>query len=142
VKVREALVADPRVLPAAAPARDVAELLSHPHVETALVVEGDRLVGCVTRLALVEAVARGADVQALTAADLASASVTTIGPDVALDEAIHLMAERDIERLAVVEGDRFLGVLPRDGLVRRIAEDEASADDAAADGDDAPSAGV
>jgi CBS domain-containing protein len=131
VNVRDALVADPRVLPAGASARDVAELLSRPHVETALVVDGERLVGCVTREAVVAAVARGQDVQGLTAGDLADGGMTTIGPDVPLDDALRLMAEGDLDRLPVTEGDRLLGVLPRDGLVRRIAEDEAPADEPA-----------
>jgi len=44
--------------------------------------------------------------------------------NMALDEALHLMAEEGLERLAVTEGGRLLGVLPREGLVRRLAEDE------------------
>jgi CBS domain-containing protein len=35
------------------------------------------------------------------------------------------MAERELDRLPVVEDGRLLGVLPREGLVRRLAEDEA-----------------
>ena len=132
MSVRDALVADPRVLPAGAPAREVAELLSRPQVETALVVDGERLVGCVTREALVAAVARGEDVQRLTAGELADADVPTIGPDVPLDDALRLMAEAELERLPVTEGDRLLGVLPRDGLVRRISEDEAPSEEPAA----------
>ena len=43
-----------------------------------------------------------------------------------LDEALHLMAERDLERLPVTEDGRLLGVLPREPVVRRLAEDEAT----------------
>jgi CBS domain-containing protein len=35
------------------------------------------------------------------------------------------MAEGDLERLPVVENGRLLGILPREPLVRRLAEDEA-----------------
>jgi predicted transcriptional regulator len=124
VTVRDALVADPRVLAADAPAREVAELLSRPQVETALVVDGDRLVGCVTRASIVAAVAGGDDVQRLTARDLMEDAVTTVSPDASLDEALHLMAERGLERLAVTEDGRLLGVVAREPLVRRIMEDE------------------
>jgi hypothetical protein len=34
------------------------------------------------------------------------------------------MAEHDLERLAVVDDGRFLGILPREPLIRRMAEDE------------------
>jgi CBS domain-containing protein len=122
--VREALVADPRVLRADAPARDVAAVLAKPHVVHVLVTEGDRLVGSVTEAAIVAAVADGRDLRELTARDLADPGVPTVGPDTPLDEALILMAEAGLERLAVVERGLLLGVLPREPVVRRLAEDE------------------
>ena len=122
--VREALVADPRVLRAGAPAREVAAVLAKPHVVHVLVTEGDRLVGSVTQAAIVAAVADGRDLRELTARDLADPGVPTVGPDTPLDEALILMAEAGLERLAVVEDGLLLGVLPREPVVRRLAEDE------------------
>ena len=116
MRVREALVADPRVLAPGAPAREAAELLAKPNVE--------RLVGCVTTDGIVAAVAAGHDLRSLTAADLADPEVTTVGPDDLLDEALHLMVERGLERLAVTEDGRLLGVLAREPVLRRLAEDE------------------
>lgn len=130
MSVREALVSDPRVLVPAAPAREAAELLLRPHVESVLVADDGRLVGCVTRESIVAAVARGDDLRTLTAAELADGEVTTIGPDAELEEALHLMAERGLERLAVVEDGRLLGIVPRAPLLRRIAEDEPREDEA------------
>ncbi len=124
MRVREALVADPRVLAPGAPAREAAELLAKPNVENVLVADGERLVGCVTTTGIVAAVAAGRDLRSLTAADLADTEVTTVGPDDLLDEALHLMAERGLERLAVTEDGRLLGVLAREPVLRRLAEDE------------------
>jgi CBS domain-containing protein len=129
VIVREAIVADPRTIPASANGREAAEALSPPHPGSVLVVDGDRLVGIVRRASIVEAVARGDDVAALTAADLAERNVPTIAPDAALDEALHLMAEGDLDSLAVTEDGRLLGVLPRGPIVRRLAEDEPPPED-------------
>jgi len=129
VKVREALVADPRVVVSSASARDVAELLLRPHVESALVADEGRLVGCVTRESIVAAVARGVDLEGATAGDLADGDVTTVGPDDALDDALHLMVERDLDRVVVVEDGRLLGILPREPILRRLAEDEPPADE-------------
>jgi CBS domain-containing protein len=135
VIVREALLASPRVLPGDAPAQEVAALLAKPHVESALVTEGDRLLGCVTKDVIVAAVAAGQDLRSLTAAELSDPDVTTIGPDMPLDEALHLMAEQGLERLVVTEDGRLLGVLPRESLVRRLAEDEpANAEESAEPG--------
>jgi CBS domain-containing protein len=122
--VREALVSDPRVLQAGASAREAAELLTHPHVSNVLVTDGDRLIGCVSDAAIVAAVARGADLQKATAADLADADVVTVGPELPLNEALLRMAELDVERLPVTEEGRLLGVVAREPIARRLAEDE------------------
>jgi predicted transcriptional regulator len=124
VIVREALVSDPRVLSAEASAREAAELLTHPQVRSALVVDGDRLLGCVTLESIVAAVASGVDLLSAKARDVCETDVLTVGPDLALGEALHLMAERGLERLPVTENGRLLGVLPREPVARRLAEDE------------------
>lgn len=122
--VREAIVADPRVLQADAPVREAAALLAKPHVASVLVAEGDRLLGCVTKEAIVAAVGAERDLRNLAVRELADADVVSVSPDVPLDEALILMAEGGHERLAVVEDGRLLGVLPREPLLRRLAEDD------------------
>lgn len=123
MNLREALL-HPRVLEPGVPAREVAALLNKPNVESALVVDGERLLGCVTTVAIVAAVAEGRDLRSQTAGDLCDPNVTTVGPETTLEEALHLMAEQGLERIAVTESGRLLGVLPREPLVRRLAEDE------------------
>lgn len=122
--VREALVADPPVLQADAPVHAAASLLAKPHVESVLVADGDRLLGCITKEAIVAAVADARDLRSLTASEVADADVTTVGPETPLEEALHLMAEQGLERLPVVEDGRLLGILPREPVVRRLAEDD------------------
>ncbi|HEY3106061.1 MAG TPA: CBS domain-containing protein [Gaiellaceae bacterium] len=122
--VREALVSDPRVIAADASAREAAELLTHPHVKSALVTDGERLVGAVTLESIVAAVARGVDLLSAFARDVADTEVATVSPDMPLDEALHLMAEQGLERLPVTDDGRLLGVLPREPVARRLAEDE------------------
>jgi CBS domain-containing protein len=124
VKVRDALVADPRVVDARAPIREAAELLGRPNVESVLVADGGRLVGLVTTSSLVAALARGDDLRQATAGQIADGDVETVGPDEQLDEVLVRMGEHDLERVAVVEDGRLLGVLPREPIVRRLAEDE------------------
>jgi CBS domain-containing protein len=122
--VREALVSDPRVIAADASARDAAELLTHPHVKSALVTDGERLVGAVTLESIVAAVARGVDLLSAFARDVADTEVATVSPDMPLNEALHLMAEQGLERLPVTDDGRLLGVLLREPVARRLAEDE------------------
>jgi predicted transcriptional regulator len=124
VIVREALVSDPRVVSADASAREAAELLTHPHVESALVTDGERLLGCVTLESIVAALARGVDLLSATVREVCETEMTTVGPDLPLDEALHLMAESGLERLPVTEDGRLLGVLQREPVARRLAEEE------------------
>ena len=129
LRVREAIVTDPPVLSAGASGREAAEALARPNVTTVLVVDGERFVGAVTGEAIVAAVAGGEDVARMTVADLADGGVETIGPDEALDDALHTMVEHDLDRVAVVEDGRLLGILPREPLLRRLAEDDPPPED-------------
>jgi predicted transcriptional regulator len=124
VIVREALVSDPRVVSVDASAREAAELLTHPHVESALVTDGEHLLGCVTLESIVAALARGVDLLSATVREVCETEVTSVGPDMPLDEALHLMAESGLERLPVTEDGRLLGVLQREPVARRLAEEE------------------
>ena len=117
-------MSDPRVLQAGASAREAAELLTHPHVASVLVADGEQLLGCIGAENIVAAVAKGLDLQTATAAEIAEPDIFTVSPDLPLDEALHRMAELDVERLPVTEGGRLLGVVSREPIARRLAEDE------------------
>ena len=117
-------MSDPRVVQAGADAREAAELLTHPQVSSVLVAEGDVLVGCIAPDAIVAAVAQGLDLRTATVRELADADVATVPPDLPLEEALYRMAELDLERIAVTEDGRLLGVVAREPIARRLAEDE------------------
>jgi CBS domain-containing protein len=123
--VREAMMRDPRALDAGATAQEAAELLVRPEVRTVLVVDGERLAGCVTQATLVEhVVAAGLDPRTTLLRDIAEPVRLTVSAGAPLDDAYRLMEDEDVERLPVVEGERLVGVLSRSVLQRRLAEDE------------------
>jgi CBS domain-containing protein len=79
----------------------------------------------VTRKTLVrEVVAAGLDPRTTQLAAIAEEPENTIDSDVPLDEAFRFLEEHDLERVAVVESGRLVGVLSRAVLQRRLAEDE------------------
>lgn len=129
--VREAMVPDPRSLPADASAQEAGDLLQRPEVRAVYVTDGERLVGVVTRKTLVrEVVAAGRDPQTTPLGAIAERPHYTLGPDVAIDDAFRFLEEEDAERVPVVdEHERLVGVLSRSVLQRRLAEDEDPADD-------------
>jgi CBS domain-containing protein len=76
------------------------------------VVEGDRPIAMVTdRDIIARVVAEGRDPNSLAVRDIATHALVTIGPDQAVEEAFRLMAEHQLDRILVVEGDRLVGII-------------------------------
>ena len=133
-RVRDAMVSEPRALPASASAREAGELLTRPEVRAVFVVDGERLTGVVTRKTLVsKVVANGRDPNAVLLGEIGEEPYYTIGPEVPLEEAFRFLEEHDAERVPVVEDGRLIGVLSRSVLQRRLAEDEEPAESTGAD---------
>jgi len=129
-RVRDAMVAEPRTLDASATARDAGEALSRPEVRAVLVCDDGRLVGVVTRETLVRAVvAAGLDPTTTRLGDVVERPYLTLDADMGLEDAFHLLDERDLERVPVLEEGRLVGVLSRVVVQRRLAEDETPADE-------------
>jgi CBS domain-containing protein len=94
-------------------------------VRAVFVCADGRLVGVVTRKTLVrEIVAPGRDPTATTLAEIAEEPHWTIDADTPVEDAFRLIEERDAERVPVVDEGRLVGVLSRELLQRRLAEDE------------------
>jgi CBS domain-containing protein len=126
--VREAMITDPRVLGADATAQEAGEALARPEVRAVFVCDDGRLVGVVTRKTLVrEVVATGRDPGATPLAEIAEEPHWTIEADLPVEQAFHFLEEHGAERVPVVDGGRLVGVLSRELLQRRLAEDEPSA---------------
>lgn len=126
VRVREAMLSEPRSLPATATAQEAGAILSRVEVRSVLVVdEAGALLGRVTREVLVErVVAAGAAASSVRVGEIAAPVPLTIDASLEVDEAFRLMEEHDAERLPVLDGGRLVGVLSRSVLQRRLAEDE------------------
>jgi CBS domain-containing protein len=125
-RVRDAMIAEPRSLPATATAQEAGVVLTPPAVRAVFVVDqAGLLVGVVTRKTLVvRVVAPGLDPQATPLAAVAEEPHYTIAPDVPLEDAFRFIEEHGAERVPVVEDGRLIGVVSRAVLQRRLAEDE------------------
>jgi CBS domain-containing protein len=123
--VREAMITDPRVCTADATAQEAGQALARPEVRAVFVCDDGRLVGVVTRKTLVrEVVATGRDPTATTLAEIAEEPHWTIDADLSGEDAFRILEEHGAERVPVVEAGRLVGVLSRELLQRRLAEDE------------------
>src|SRR6188472_4525906 len=99
---------------------DAAKAMSREDVGPIPVVDGERLVGLLTdRDIVVRVVAEGRDPHSTTVGDVASSDLATVSPDEDLDRALQLLAERQVRRLPVVEGDRLVGIVAQADIARQ-----------------------
>ena len=125
LRARDAMVTEPLALDGSATAQEAGEAMARPEVRAVFVLEHGRLLGVITRKTLVrEVVATGRDPRTTVLRDIAEEPVATIESDMLLTEAFHMLEERDLERVPVVDNGNLVGVLARGIVQRRLAEDE------------------
>lgn len=116
--VREAMTTNPRSVGTTDSVLEAARMMRDEHVGSLPVVEDGRLVGMITdRDIAIRVVAEGGGAS-MTVAEIASSRVVTAEPDQDLDEACRLMAEHQVRRLPVVDGDELIGILAQADVTR------------------------
>jgi CBS domain-containing protein len=111
-KVADVMTQRPRAVAPQTPLTEVAKVMEAEDVGVVPLVEGDRLVGIVTdRDIVVRAIAQGKDPSGMPASEVSSRELLTVGPDDDLADALQVMAQYQVRRLAVTADDRLVGVL-------------------------------
>jgi CBS domain-containing protein len=112
-RISEVMTARPRAVPPETPLSQVAELMAAEDVGAMPIVDRDRLLGVVTdRDIVVRAIAKGKDPRSMPVSEVATEEVVAVGPDDDLSEALRLMAQHQVRRLPVIDGDsRLIGVV-------------------------------
>ena len=88
------------------------------------VCDGDRLTGMLTdRDIVTRALVNGADLDTVTAGEIAGRRPVTADPDDALRDVVRTMARKQIRRLPVVEDGRLVGIVSQ-ADVARTGDDE------------------
>jgi CBS domain-containing protein len=104
---------------------DAAKVMAQEDVGSIPIVESNRLVGVVTdRDIVIRVVAEGRDPQSVTVGDVASRDLVTVSPDDDLDRALQLMAENQVRRLPIVEGDKLVGIVAQRDVALQGADRE------------------
>jgi CBS domain-containing protein len=117
--IKEVMTSDVRACEPSASVTEVAKLMAREDVGPIPVVEEGRLVGIVTdRDLVVRVLAEGRDPQTTTVGEIASRDVVTVSPDEDLDRALQLLAQHQVRRLPVVEGDRLVGIVAQADVAR------------------------
>lgn len=123
--IRDVMSSNPCAIDADKPVAHAAKMMKQEDVGLAPVVEGDRLVGTLTdRDIVLRVVAEGKDPQTVTTREVASTDLVTIDPQQDLEEALRLMASKQVRRLPVVEEGLLVGVLAQADIAREAEEQQ------------------
>ena len=124
-QIRDVMTSNPTTCEPQASVVDAAKVMAQEDVGSIPTVEGDRLVGVVTdRDIVIRVVAEGREPQSVTVGDVASRDLVTVSPDDDLDRALELMAENQVRRLPVVEGDKLVGIVAQRDVALQGADRE------------------
>jgi CBS domain-containing protein len=124
-QIKDVMTSNPTTCEPQASVVDAAKVMAQEDVGSIPIVEADRLVGVVTdRDIVIRVVAEGREPQSATVGDVASRDLVTASPDDDLDRALELMAENQVRRLPVVEGDKLVGIVAQRDIALQGADRE------------------
>lgn len=105
--------------------QDIATLMREKDVGAVPIGENDKLIGMVTdRDIVTRGVARGYDLEKLTARDVMSEGIIYCFATDDLDNVIHFMEDKKIRRLPVISGEkRMVGILSLGDLSHAASRD-------------------
>ncbi|HOP73893.1 MAG TPA: CBS domain-containing protein [Bacillota bacterium] len=103
---------------------ETAQLMQKHDVGVIPVCQGKQVVGLVTdRDIVVRNIAHGKDPHTTPVKDVMTSQITTVNPDMSLNEAAALMAHQQIRRLPVVEDNQLIGIVALGDLATQAKYD-------------------
>jgi CBS domain-containing protein len=125
--IRDVMTENPRTASPNDSLQAVAKIMAEEDTGVVPLVEKGRLVGVVTdRDIVIRCIAEGSF--NAKANDAASDDVVTVSPDMSTEEAADLMAEHQIRRLPVVEGDKLVGIVSLGDIAVKEGKDRRTGD--------------
>jgi CBS domain-containing protein len=111
-QISERMTADVVTIEPSASVVDAAKQMIQKEKGPLPVVEGGHVVAMVTdRDIIARVVAEGRDPSSVTVDDISTTELVTASPDQDVDEARRLMAEHELDRILVTEGDQLVGII-------------------------------
>ena len=115
MKVSEIMTTDVLRVREDAEIEEAARLLARHRISGLPVVSSEgRLVGLVTELDLITK-------EGKRVGEIMARGVISVSPETPVEEVAHLLANRKIRRVPVMDGDMLVGIVSRSDLVKQIA---------------------
>ena len=114
---RDIMTATPDFVDGSTTVLDVAKKLATGNYGSLPICDGDKVTGMITdRDIVVKVLAEGKDPATTKVIDLIQGEVVTIGADDSIEEAARTMAEHQVRRLPVIDGNKLVGMLAQADL--------------------------
>jgi CBS domain-containing protein len=131
--IRDVMTPNPVTLPATSNLVDAAIAMRDFDVGAVIVLDNGRVCGIATdRDIVVRAIANGTYPATAKLGEFCSRELTTVSPSDSVEAAVHLMREKAIRRLPVVENGQPVGILSLGDLATEQEPDSPLADISAA----------
>ena len=127
--LRDVMTPDPITVHATSSVVEAAQKMRDADVGPVIVVDDRGVCGIVTdRDITIRAVAEGRNPSEIAVDEICSHDVVSLSPDDSVDQAVQVMRENAIRRVAVVEGDRPVGIVSLGDIAMEQEPDSALAD--------------
>lgn len=121
MKCNEVMTKNPKTCAPNDTVQQAAQLMKSEDVGPIPVVNDGKLEGIITdRDIVVKAVAEGHDPKTTKLADVMTTNVITCAANDNIEQALDLMEEHQVRRIAVVEGDRLVGIISQADIATRL----------------------
>ena len=90
---------------------EAATVMGERRIGSALVVDGDQLLGIFTERDIVRALGEHFDAAGHPVSDWMTSNPLTVEPSLPVEQALRTMLDRNFRHLPVAEGDRVLGIV-------------------------------
>jgi len=112
IAIKEIMTTSVIAVPATMPVKDVATLLSEKRITGVPVVDEEgRVVGVLSEFDIISR-------QGATAAHIMSPDVISASADTDAGEVAHLLTDRRIRRVPILQDDRLIGIVSRSDMMR------------------------
>lgn len=110
--IRDVMTPSPIALPSSSTAAEAARAMRDADIGDVIVTENGQVCSIVTdRDIVVRVVAEGRQPGQTSLGDICSRDLTTLSPTSTVRDALHLMSEKAVRRLPVVENGRPVGIV-------------------------------
>jgi CBS domain-containing protein len=104
---------------------DAIEKMAGRSAGTALVMDGDRLVGIISERDFIRKIyLKDKCGQGVKVSEVMSTELTTVSPDESLENCMNLMTDKRIRHLPVMEGDQVVGIISIGDIVKYMVNEK------------------